>query len=356
MLNNMMNTPRRNFSRDNLSCFVQGKGRVWLMQKAAILTLAATAAIAAAGNASAAVLYSTAGSLYSENFDGLPHGTHNGKTIQFNNNALISNGNAPFPGGWRDDFDFDNTNLGIKGWYLWHNPSLTNGGVTGHAQVRYGNASPASPSAAFYVFTTGLAAGTFEEKALGILSSAALDGTPAGRAYIGLQLINDTGKTLDSFTITYDGEQYRDAGTTPQDGFDLQWSLSATAAGWMSSNAATPGPGDFYFGVNGVDRGAFAFNDPDPSKRAFLAPKDTATAGALNGNDAANRVADITHTVSGINWAPGAELWIRWRDQIGVHDGIAIDNVRFSATAVPEPSSLMLLAIGSLCCGLRRRK
>ena len=73
MLNNMMNAPRRNFSQGNLSCFVQGKGRVWLMRKATILTLAAAAAIGAAGNASAAILYSTAGSVYSENFnDSLP--------------------------------------------------------------------------------------------------------------------------------------------------------------------------------------------------------------------------------------------------------------------------------------------
>ena len=47
-------------------------GRVWLMRKASILTLAAGVAIGAAGNASAAILYSTAAPVYSENFDSLP--------------------------------------------------------------------------------------------------------------------------------------------------------------------------------------------------------------------------------------------------------------------------------------------
>ena len=342
MLNITMNASRRNCSRA-------------AMENAAILALAL--AIGVAGNASAAVLYSTAGSTYSENFDGLPHGTHNSKTIQFNNSALISNGNAPFPGGWKDDTDFDNTNLGIKGWYLWHNGSFaTNAGVSGHAQVRYGNASPASPSAAFYVFSTGTASPNFEEKALGILSSDSLNGNPNGRAYIGLQLINNTTETLHSFTIAYDGEQYRDAGTAGVNGLDLQWSLSATAVGWMNSDAATPVPGDFYYGVNGVERGAFAFDDADVAQRAFLAPKSGSSAAALNGNLAENSVRDITHMVSGINWAPGAELWIRWRDQLSPFDGIAIDNVRFSAsTEVPEPCSLLLLVMSTVCVLLRRR-
>ncbi len=339
------------------------------MGNAVILAIAA--AIGAAGNASAAVLYSTAGSLYSQNFDGLPDGvnpynptmikdvdgvpTEVARPIQFNNAAVISNGNAPFPGGWKDDTDFDATNLGIKGWYLYHNAALAaNAGVSGHAQVRYGNASPATPSAAFYVFTKGATTTSPDivEKALGILSSDALNGNPNGRTYIGLQLINDTGKTLDSFTITYDGEQYRDRGNAGANGFDLQWSLGATDADWQSS---TTGVG-FYTG----SYGGFAFNDPDLSKRAFLAPQNGSTSAVLDGNDAANSVRDITHTVTGINWAPGAELWIRWRDQLPGSptnfQGIAIDNVRFSATAVPEPSSLLLLVMGSLCCGLRRRK
>ena len=75
----------------------------------------------------------------------------------------------------------------------------------------------------------------------------------------------------------------------------------------------------------------------------------------LDGNLAANRVAGITHMVSGIKWAPGTELWIRWRDGY-THDGIAIDNVSFSAsTDIPEPSAFLLLASALLCCICRRR-
>ena len=129
-----------------------------------------------------------------------------------------------------------------------------------------------------------------------------------------------------------------------QDGFDLQWSL-----------------------VHAGCRLAF-----EPDRRRLLQRYVTASTMAgsprscrlsttilrrlatLDGNLAANRVADITHTVSGINWAPGTQLWIRWRDQF-THDGIAIDNVRFTATAVPEPSAFLLLASALLCCVCRRQ-
>ena len=55
-------------------------------------------------------------------------------------------------------------------------------------------------------------------------------------------------------------------------------------------------------------------------------------AAAPTNTDPNYRVLDISHTISGINWAPGAELWLRWRDG-DAHDGIAIDNVRFTASA-----------------------
>ena len=81
------------------------------------------------------------------------------------------------------------------------------------------------------------------------------------------------------------------------------------------------------------------------------------TATALDGNAAANRKADISHTFSSLNWAPGADLWIRWRDRApsGNADGIAIDNVRF--TAVPEPTGVaFVVAAGSVAGLLRRRR
>ena len=312
--------------------------------------LAALTGVTAAMTAStvnAAISYT--GSVYSQDFnDSLPTTTNpfNSVAIQFNGAAHIQNGNAPWTGGWKDDSPTDVTNLGIPGWYLWSDvTTLTTatGGANAHAQFRYGGGN-ATTGTGFFAFSSTTP--NASEKALGIHSAAAFTDSASGRrSYIGLQLINNTTETLTSFTITYDGEQYREAaGSTAADGFDLQWSLVSSAAGWKDS----PTSGGFYNnGVSGVDYGGVA--------NSFVAPiNNNAGAVSLDGNLAANRVDDISHTFSGITWAPGTELWIRWRDGF-THDGIGIDDVRFSA-AVPEPGALSLLAVGSTALVARRRR
>ncbi len=321
----------------------------WSFIRITVLALA-VAAIGAAGNAQAAISYSVAGDIYSENFNAPTFPANSNPlniipgtdppqavNVQYNGSAHIQNGNTPWPGGWKDNYARDETYLGIPGWYLYHDLTVgtpvldedenikwyTTGGANGHAQFRYGGGGTPGGTApggtGFFAFSN-ITCVSCGEKALGVRSAGGF-----GRMYIGLQLINDTGSTLDSFTITYDGEQYTEAAGDNQDGFDLQWSLSATVDGWMSSNADTPGPGDFYYGENGVERGAF---------ESFRSPININPSSAIATNDPdINAVRDISHTVTGINWAPGAELWIRWRDINTSHDGIAIDNVRFTASA-----------------------
>ena len=323
------------------------------MWKATVVALVA-AVIGVAANASAAILYSTTGSTYSENFDtSLPTTTNPYRdppvTIQFNGAAHIQNGNAPWTGGWKDDYATDATYLGVPGWYLWSDiATLTTstGGANSHAQFRYGGGN-ATTGTGFMAFSSTTP--NDPEKALGIRSAAVFTNSNAGlRSYIGLQLINDTSETLHSFTITYDGEQYSEIAGANRDGFDLQWSLVSSVAGWHDN----PTSGGFYNnGVSGVDYGGIAAADPT----GFASPINNNATAALNGNLAANRVANITNMISNINWLPGNQLWIRWRDG-DVHDGIAIDNVRFSAsTEIPEPCSLALLVIGAICTALRRR-
>lgn len=347
---------------DNLSAkrpLSASVGRVWLMRKASILTLAVAAAIGAVGNASAGILYSVAASVYSENFDSLPTTTNpnNGIAIQFNGSAHIQNGNAPFPGGWKDDSTTDATYLSLPGWYLWSDiATLTTatGGANAHVQFRYGGGNAASGTG-FFAFSSTTP--NDPEKALGIRSASVFTNSNAGRrSYVGLQLINNTTETLHSFTITYDGEQYSEgASNLPPfgaDGFDLQWSLVASAAGWHDN----PTNGGFYNnGVSGVDYGGVTNSFVSPINNITTATTPVTAAVPLNGNLAENGVADITHTISGIDWAPGTQLWIRWRDG-DAHDGIAIDNVRFTAsTEIPEPSTFLLLASALLCCSCRRR-
>jgi hypothetical protein len=63
--------------------------------------------------------------------------------------------------------------------------------------------------------------------------------------------------------------------------------------------------------------------------------------------------------VTGLAWEPGTELWLRWSDsQLAAlsDDGLAIDNVRFTATAIPEPTSAMMCCSAVAALLFRRRR
>ena len=64
----------------------------------------------------------------------------------------------------------------------------------------------------------------------------------------------------------------------------------------------------------------------------------------------------MSATITGINWAPGDTLFIRWNDtdDTGTDAGIAIDNLSMIAT-VPEPSGGLLIGLGFAALALRRR-
>ena len=109
---------------------------------------------------------------------------------------------------------------------------------------------------------------------------------------------------------------------------------------------------------------ATAVSDPNSSfttesSLGFTSPVfvNTSTGAAVDGNGA-GRVAIGPVTVTGINWLPGTDLWLRWDDinHSGNDHGLAIDDVVLSATSIPEPMAGTLLAIGALVLGLIRRK
>ncbi len=170
-------------------------------------------------NAVAGISYSTAGSTISENFnapkfpeatnpDNIDPDTGNPVGIQYNGSAHIQNGNTPWPGGWKDNYARDATYLGLPGWYLYHENTIgtpvldeegntqwySTGGANGHAQFRFGGGNAASGTGFFsFAVTNCLTCG---ERALGTRSASAF-----GRMYIGMQLINDTGATLNGFRL-----------------------------------------------------------------------------------------------------------------------------------------------------------
>src|SRR5258708_3750952 len=95
-------------------------------------------AVAAAGltlgsyqSAQGQVLYGTAGSTYSQNFDSLPNTPQN-----------VSLGTTALAQGWTDDNASPGTGqYSIVGWYLYHPTAQSEGGINGHQRLRIGAGS-----------------------------------------------------------------------------------------------------------------------------------------------------------------------------------------------------------------------
>ncbi|HWA29022.1 MAG TPA: ExeM/NucH family extracellular endonuclease [Lacunisphaera sp.] len=136
------------------------------------------------------------------------------------------------------------------------------------------------------------------ERALGSLSS----GTTISR--FGATLVNGTGQTITQVTVAYTGEQWR-RGTGAANKLAFEYALDPT----------------------NLNTGAFTA----AASLDFTAPVTSGSGTALDGNAPANRVR-ISSTLTGLNWAPGQVLVLRWTDvdDTGSDDGLAIDNLVFS--------------------------
>jgi predicted extracellular nuclease len=177
------------------------------------------------------------------------------------------------------------------GWYI----TETGGGARDNEQY----AVDTGGSTTGDIYSYGAAAAT--ERALGELRSGTL--IPV----FGAKFTNNTGATITSLDVSYTGEQWRFGGihSTVADRLDFQYSLDATD---LSTGT--------YSDANALD---------------FNPPITTGTAGALNGNAAANRTA-ISSTITGLSIPGGATFFIRMNDvdATGADDGLSIDD--FSIT------------------------
>jgi hypothetical protein len=309
------------------------------MRKCALLV--STAIVAAAANhAAAAIAYTEPGFVYTQDFNSFPLKHPNGTTISQASGANLqvltptNNATGLYSEGWKDDTTSDSDHISIPGWYLYgekdnlpaSDPANTEGGYNGHQRLRYNTGS--ATAASFYAY----ASVNDSEKALGTLSGTAIDN--GGRSYIGAAFVNDTGTTMTEFTIKYRGEQWRASNAVGVDFLDFQWSTSKTAETWGESN-----------GYSGI-------------AHSFDAPQNPTVNTTLDGNADGN-FAVVTHTIPATGefaWAPGETLFIRWRENniSGSDDGLAIDDVEF--TAVPEPTGLAVLGLMGAGLVARRRR
>ncbi len=195
-------------------------------------------------------------------------------------------------------------NLTITGWFL----TETGGGARDNEQY----AADTGGSNTGDTYSYGAAAST--ERALGGLQSGTLN------PVVGACFTNNTGTTVTSLAIQYTGEQWRIANTAAarDDRMDFQYSTTATdlvTGTWID--------------VNSLD---------------FVNPVKTAgTAGALDGNSAANRTA-LSGTVSSLTIANGASFWIRWTDSnaSGADDGLAVDEFSLTPNGGPPVVNLSI--------------
>ena len=131
---------------------------------------------------------------------------------------------------------------------------------------------------------------------------------------IGASFTNNTGSVIKSLAISYTGEQWRQGVTNrgAADRLDFQISTDATSL--------TTGT---YTDVNSLD---------------FSSPNINTTAGALDGNAAANRT-NVSATITGLSIPNGATFFIRWTDFdiASSDDGLAVDDFSLTPLTVNAP-------------------
>lgn len=199
-------------------------------------------------------------------------------------------------------------NSTLPGWYISKSAAPNN--VTS-----YTAGTGSSGTGAIYSFGASGSA----DRALGSVASGA-----SGNFAYGVRFTNDTGSAQTNFAISYTGEQWRNGGNTSAQQLTFSYRISSTAI--TNSDAA----------------GANTWTPFDTLD--FTTPTTGSTAGALDGNNAANQQVFANVILSGIVVQPGEEIFFRWFDanDSGNDHAVAIDNLTINFQSInntPPPGS-----------------
>jgi hypothetical protein len=157
------------------------------------------------------------------------------------------------------------------------------------------------------------------DRALGSLGSG---NAAVGNFAIGLRIVNNTGSPINSLTVAYKGEQWRNGAAAAQTvAFSYFTSNSALSSLNLSPSSALPAS---YTAVTNLD---------------FVSPITGGTAGALNGNLASNQIS-LTFSINFSSpVSNGGEIVLRWYDpdHTGTDHGLSIDDLTVTAGISTTP-------------------
>jgi hypothetical protein len=231
------------------------------------------------------VSYATLGSVYTQNFDGLPAA-----------GTFTLTGKGPFnlSGG-------SINGTGLTGWQI-----LMTGGSNANAVFAVSTGSSTGNG----VYSLGSSGSG--ERALGSLSSS------TGIYSMGLILTNNTGSILNSFTVGFTAEQWRKGGSGNRNTWAFRYKTGV---------------------ITNIDQASLS----DEQNLNFSSVINTVSAASLDGNLLTNQQT-VSFTVNGFTWKTGEQLLLRWddADETGSDDAAGIDNFNFSAfltSAVPSVSN-----------------
>lgn len=269
-------------------------------------SLLAALAVAVGNVATAQINYS--GGTYSENFNSIFSTDGTGTAV---------------PG---------TTAIGLQGAIptltAWQAARVSGSGATTFAIFGDWGGSGASGTGRLYSY--GLPAST--ERALGAIASGT---TTVG---FGTWFVNTSSDTYGSVSFSFDREIWRTQNTAIDESLPFSY-------GFASSGIGT---GNFI--TNALMTAYQALDATSPSFYASLN-------GGLGGfTDPSTNMVTVSATITGINWAPGDSLFIRWNDfnDAGNDAGVAIDNLSMVAT-IPEPACGLVLGLGLAALALLRR-
>lgn len=256
--------------------------------------------------------------------------------------AAGANAQVSFTGNYSQNFDTlatANTNIAwtdnstLAGWYMRRMDD-----VNGELADQYNAGDGSSTTGAVYSFGTG----TATDRALGSVGSGSIE-----HAVYGIRLTNNTGAAINSLNLSFFTEEWRDGGNATSVAHRTLFSYSTTSTTVGADIQASGGVAGYTADPNFTTNAAFD----------MVSPVFTATAGPLDGNAAANRVAVNGTLTLNSPWANGSDIWLRWVDlnDVGSDIGMGLDNLTITSTPVPEPASMAVLGLGALALIRRRR-